>query len=58
MAVLQHFNRTARRMQEDFRLDVETELEHALPCEEIKPIYVIKHPAFEADRPNPRLPNV
>ncbi len=45
-------------MQEDFRLDVETELEHALPCEEIKPIYVIKHPAFEADRPNPRLPNV
>ncbi|MFI5459730.1 MAG: TIR domain-containing protein, partial [Isosphaerales bacterium] len=39
----------------EWEIYVETELAHALPGDGITPIYVVKHPAFEADPVDERL---
>ncbi len=43
--------------RKEWEIYVETELAHALPGEGIKPIYAIKHPAFEADPVEERIRN-
>ncbi len=43
--------------RKEWEIYVDTELAHALPGEGIKPIYAIKHPAFEADPVEERIRN-